>query len=214
VATVYPGGVWRPLGNPAAPVTPDIICVHTMVGNLTSTDAYFRDPAVTVYSHFGVGGAWGGDVAAGLDGVVWQWQDTDLRAAANLDGNWRVISIETADNINRPIAAWTPKQITALAGLIGWLCDRYQIPKMLIPDTLPGRRGVGWHAQGVPGVGLVPGGEQWSTSTGKDCPTAVRINQLRDAVMPRVADDDLPFTPDELRTIAIGAVEATFRLPE
>ena len=53
-------------------------------------------------SHFGVGGRWGGDAKAGLDGTVWQWQDLLYTADANLDGAWDVISIETADNAAHP----------------------------------------------------------------------------------------------------------------
>ena len=50
-----------------------------MVGYLTSTDDYFRTGNGAGYqdteSHSGVGGRWGGDAKAGLDGTVWQWQD-------------------------------------------------------------------------------------------------------------------------------------------
>ena len=226
----YPGAVFKPLGPQKQPWMRghDVICLHTMVGYLSSTDRYFAVANGVGYvgteSHYGVGGIWGGDVKMGLDGAVWQWQDLEHSADANLDGWATVISIETADNAARPIQPWTPKQCEALAQLLAWLslpsshagcsaswtCHQVGIPLDLIPDTKPGRRGVGYHAQGVVG-NTVAGGVLWSPSRGKDCPTAARIAQIPDIIARARAivagtpttqlEEDIMATLDELRAL-------------
>ena len=176
----------------------DVLCLHTMVGVLASTDGYFRHGNGEGYagteSHYGVGGKWGKDAALGLDGTVWQWQDRRYEADANLDGRHRVISIETADNFPASAAdiePWTPLQCEAISQLLAWestveahadcppswTCHREGIPLALIPDTLPGRRGVGYHQQGCD-PWRVSGGVLWSPSRGKVCPGARRIAQI------------------------------------
>lgn len=203
-----PGAAYKPLSNTQgepAMTGHDIGCVHTMVGYLISTDAYFRDGGYSgTESQFGVGGVWGSDEGKGVDGVIWQWQDCMFQADANLDGNPRVISIETADNAPSraaDIVQWTPKQADAIVYLLdwwcrtdthkncpsSWLCHQQGIPRVLIPDTKPGRRGLAYHAQGVPGVELVPGGVKWSNAEGKECPGPVRIKQFKEEIVPRVA---------------------------
>lgn len=188
----YPGARFLPLGAQTQdPLNAhNIICVHTMVGYLTSTDLYFRVSNGEGYrgteSHFGIGGVWGPDlgVSGGLDGAVWQWQDLNFQADANFDGNGEVISIETADNAVRPIAPWTVRQMDSIAHLCAWLCRRYSIPPVLIPDTLPGRRGLAYHAQGA--AERIPGGVLWSSTPSKDCPTAPRIQQFKQIIVPAV----------------------------
>jgi hypothetical protein len=179
-------GQWRPLAETwnRQPLltTPDIICLHTMVGTLAGTDAQFRTAGYGgTFSHFGVGG----------DGTAYQWQDTRYRAAANLDGNHRIVSVETADrgtpfppwdvNDGSAVPAWTDEQVTRLAALVAALCEAHDIPCALIPDSRPGRRGVGYHRQGCDGSypdGRVPGGELWSSARGKTCPGNRRIAQI------------------------------------
>lgn len=210
----YPGAAFKPLGPQTEPSMTghDIVCIHTMVGYLSSTDRYFRVTNGAGYqgteSHYGVGGKWGSDAVAGLDGVVYQWQDIAHQADANLDGNSTVISIETADNAARPIQPWTLLQCEAIARLLAWLCSvavhadcpstwachRDGIPLALIPDTKPGRRGIGYHRQGID-PWRVDGGVKWSDSRGKDCPTEARIAQLP-AILARAIqitqeDDDM-----------------------
>lgn len=202
MAVKYPDAEWRPLGTQAEPrmTSHNIICLHTMVGYLTSTDAMFKQNGFTgTESHFGIGGKWGGDVANGYDGKVFQWQDLDFSADANLEGNPEVISIETADNAPQSasnIAAWTPKQLDAIVKLVAWLCKKYSIPPIVIQDTKPDRRGIAYHRQGCehgdglnshPGY-LVSGGRRWSVSKGKECPGTARIKQISSIIIPRVQD--------------------------
>lgn len=193
----FPGAEVRPLGpQTQGPMTGhDIVCLHTMVGYLISTDRYFRISNGEGYrgteSHYGVGGKWGPDLGGGLDGKVWAWQDRMYTADANLEGRARVLSIETADNAARPIQPWTPKQLESLARILAWessreahkdcpeswTCHREGIPLVLIPDTRWGRRGIGYHRQGCD-PWRVDGGLRWSKSYGKDCPTQARIDQI------------------------------------
>ncbi len=227
---LYPNAPYKPLG----PQTEErmkahnIVCFHTMVGYLASTDPYFRTANGLGFqgteSHFGVGGKWGPDLKLGLDGKTWQWQDLMFTADANYQGNPDVISIETADNAARPIQPWTPLQVAELARLSAWLslpsthsgcpttwkCHQVGIPLVLVPDTLPGRRGFGWHAQGTVGK-TVPGGLVWSPNAGKDCPTAARITQIPGILARARAivagtpttqlEEDIMATLDELRAL-------------
>jgi hypothetical protein len=186
------GTHWRPLSSnqtQAKMARHDIICLHTMVGYLTSTETMFKKDGYTgVESHFGVGGIWGSDKGHDLDGVVYQWQDLTYRADANLDGNHRLISIETADNAPRSAAdiePWTAKQCTAIIKLVAALCRRYDIPAKLVPDSKSTRRGIGYHRQGI-NPWRVSGGELWSSAQGKECPGDRRIAQLRSVIIPGV----------------------------
>jgi len=204
----YPGARWKPLGPQTEPKMTghDIVCVHTMVGYLSTTNTYFRSGNGSGYngteSHFGIGGAWGLDVRLGLDGEVFEWQDLAYQADANMNGGRTVLSIETADNAPRypkDIKRWTDKQVISLVDLIAWLCSKEAhrycpsnwechksgIPTTLIPDTKPGRRGLSYHAQGIP-PNLVSGGVCWSTSRGKECPGPVRIKQFKEEIIPAV----------------------------
>lgn len=177
----------------------DIVCLHTMVGTLRSTYTWFGPgngaELKGTESHVGVGGPWGNDGTAGLDGVAWQFQDLLHEADANLDGGKRVLSIETADGGN-PDNPWSSAMMRTIADLLAvmcskslhqacpssWTCHKVGIPLELIPDTLPGRRGIGYHRQGVD-PWRVSGGVKWSNSRGKVCPGDVRIAQI-----PKVID--------------------------
>lgn len=173
-------GIWDPLGpqTQGRMSRHDIICYHTMVGSLAGTSAMFHQNGYGgTESHFGVGG----------DGTVRQWQDTDFVAEANLNGNHRLISIETADygepmfgkwnTSGDNVPPWTDAQMRAIAEITARCCQAYNIPIELIPDSRPNRRGVGYHRQGCDPV-RVSGGELWSSARGKVCPGARRIAQI------------------------------------
>ncbi len=185
----FPGAEFNLLGKQTESrmTSHDIICLHTMVGGLAGTEAFFQqDGFGGTESHFGVGAR----------GETIQWQSLEFSADANLDGNHRVISIETADSGNpfdswtgTNVPGWTPAQIEAIVDLTSWLCRRFDIPPRLIEDTKPGRRGIGYHRQGISGAfkdGIVAGGERWSESEGKVCPGDRRIRQLKSNVIPKL----------------------------
>lgn len=182
----YPGAQWRPLAANFADQgrirSHDIVCLHTMVGALAGTDSYFKQNGYGgTESHFGIG----------HDGTNYQWQDTAYKADANLDGNHRIISIETADvgagfpkwntNDGSAVPAWTDAQVEEIAATVAWCCTVHDIPCELIADSKPGRRGIGYHRQGCDGNfpdRRVPGGERWSSAAGKVCPGNRRIAQI------------------------------------
>jgi hypothetical protein len=190
MAVTYPGAEFRPLGPQTQDriSAHDIVCLHTMAGSLAGTAATFAVGGLSgTESHFGIGAR----------GEVVQWQDLMFRADANLDGNHRLISIETADKgapfpdwEGSDVPAWTRAQVDSIVELVAWLCGRLDIPATLIPDSRPDRRGIGYHRQGIPGSfrdGLVPSGERWSDDFGKVCPGDRRIRQLKRTVMRRVS---------------------------
>jgi hypothetical protein len=172
-----------PEAESQAPITPRIVIVHTMVGSLLGTDQLFRKQS-GLESHFGLGGPTDG---ADLDGVIFQWMDTDRRADANLHANAFAVSIETSDggDESRP---WSQKQLDALVRLIGDLCDHHGIPRRTC-DRADGS-GLGWHVMfGAPGP--------W-TPVAKTCPGRVRIKQLQDIVFPAVMRQDASLIPEEV----------------
>ena len=223
MAAGYSGASYRPLGTQTEPAMDryDVICLHTMVGSLYGTDQMFHDNGYSgTESHYGVGGIWGSDAGRNLDGVVYQWQDEGHQADANLDGNPRVISIETADNAAATVEAippWTPRQCESIARLVADIARRRNIPVVLIPDSKPTRRGIGYHRQGCEhsdGIGshpgyLVAGGERWSNAIGKGCPGPARIAQITSTIIPRVQqllspaptpEDPMPALPALVKT--------------
>ena len=195
----YPGASWDPLGPQTEPriQAHDVACLHTMVGSLAGVSAYFHQGGYSgLESHFGLG----------HDGAVLQWQDCAFEADANYEGNHRVVSMETADTgpgfdawSGSDVPAWTPAQVDAIVAWLlwvtspethaacpaDWLCHQHGIPRVLSPDTLPTRRGIGYHRQGID-PWRKPGAERWSVSTGKVCPGDRRITQLVDVIIPRV----------------------------
>lgn len=208
-----PYAEWDPLGQQIEPrmKAHDIVCIHTMVGYLASTRDMFKKGGYSgTESTYGIGGDWGSDQLKDWDGKAFQWQDRAFTADANLEGNARLISIETADNAPATaakIVKWTPKQVDTLVNIIAWECTpaahsecpeswtcrkgvqwsgiTVAIPPVMVEDSKPGRRGIAYHRQGID-PWRVSGGEQWSTAYGKECPGQTRITQLRHEVIPRV----------------------------
>lgn len=186
MAAKVPGTTWDPLGTQTESrmKSHDIVCVHTMAGYFETVDRMFHDNGYSgTESHLGMR----------ADGFTKQWQDLDYEADANYDGNHRCISIETEDHgpefppwaNSSDVPPWTDKQIDKLVSIITWLCDEYDIPKQLVPDSKPGRRGIAYHRQGID-PWRVSGGELWSGSEGKVCCGDKRIKQLKEIVIPRV----------------------------
>lgn len=237
IGIMFYSSAWRrPLGPQTQPRmrAHNIVCLHTIVGPGTAAWATFAPGGYDgVESHLMVDGPWRG----GADGRVEQFQDMTHTADANLDGKWDVLSIETADDGTPEDTPWSDAQCESLARVLSeicdaafhkdcpadWACHREGIPLALIPDTLPGRRGVGFHRQGVPrgawsegGGWLVRGGVQWSQAQGKTCPGGARIDQIP-GIIARAIDirdgDDMP-TLDEIRSIVREEVNGPLRQRE
>jgi hypothetical protein len=217
MATLYPKAKFDPLGPQTEPRlrTPDIVCLHTMAATFDGTDRDFHAAGYGgLESHFGVAG----------DGRLKQWQDLEFQADANFDGNHRCISIETADRgemfptwSGSDVPAWTDAQLDVIVALVRWLCDTFDIPKELVSDAKPGRRGIAYHRMGVPhstGSPDAPGGpwhgpgcELWThpeKGRGKVCPGNRRIAQLKEIVIPRVqgsGEEDMPLNANDVQQI-------------
>jgi hypothetical protein len=215
-----PGSRWRPLADnwAAQPRMArfDLVLVHTAVGSFDGTYNYFRNSGgyTGAESHFMTSG----------DGLIDQYQDTAHRAEANGTANSRAISIENADMgpqfpawntaSGDAVPAFTPQQIEANARICAWAHVTHGIPLELVPDSKPGRRGIGYHRLGVPGY-MVAGGEQWSSARGKVCPGPRRIaqipqiidraRQLVGAPNARTEDDDMP-TADEVAKAVVDRI--------
>jgi N-acetylmuramoyl-L-alanine amidase-like protein len=176
----YSAATWKPIGSGGTVRMNryDLLVVHTMVGNLVGTDNYFRQQPNN--SHFGLGGQWGADASAKLDGRLYQWVDTAFRSAATREGNPRVIAVECADNAPANpggIKPFTDAQCDALVGLMVWAHKTHGIPLVAAHDSKPGTVGIGWHKLGCDPY-RVSGGELWSSAYGKVCPGDARIAQI------------------------------------
>jgi hypothetical protein len=172
-----PGTVWVGEQSPRNEMSRyDIFCIHTIVGFAPAHAAHFSPKA---------------------NGVILQSRDTAFRSAANLDGNHRVIASENEDHGpafggTPRLPAWVPmteEQVEANARIFAWLHKTHDIPLQLCPDSRPSSRGLAYHRQGIDGnwggfrfPGRVFGGEIWTLSPGKLCPTDVRIAQ-RDPIL-------------------------------
>lgn len=209
MALLVPGTTWDPLGKQTQPAMDahDIYCIHTMAGTFEGTDAMFHNNGYGgTESHFGVR----------EDGFAKEWQDLRYTADANFQGNPRVISVENEDT-GPPFPKWsgsnvppfTPAQLSTIIRIgtvvcskafhkdcpSSWLCHQHGIPPTLIPDTRAGRRGIGYHRQGIDGdfTDGYPGrqgvGEKWSTGTGKPCPGKNRIDQVIHTIIPAIAEN-------------------------
>lgn len=215
---LMPGATHRLAGNDSngrtAMARYDILCFHTIVGYAPAAAAHLSTHA---------------------NGKIIQDRDTKYRSSANLDGNHRVISVETEDHgpafagywkHASDVPPWTPAQCEANARIAAWAHKTHGIPLVLAPNSKPTSRGIGYHRQGCDGNfgsmaygGRVAGGEKWSNAFGKVCPGDRRIKQLIEIVIPRARvlagldqEEDMPITDTDVRKIA-AAVQG-YRNPD
>lgn len=197
---ILPGSlaVYDPLGGRPEPEMTghDGIGIHTMAGSFVGTDSWFhRDGWGGTESTVGIAGS----------GFCKQWTPWNRQADAMLDGNPRWLSIECADmgenfgpdqGNNGP--ALTPAQIDRVVALCRywcskeahrhcpthWTCHREGIPARFVTSSC--ERGIGVHRHGID-PWRRSGCPRWSSSAGKICPRTVRLEQVRNIVVPRVA---------------------------
>ena len=171
------------------PITPRVLIFHTAVdGTNTQTLRHVFERS-TLASHFYVS----------RDGQLQQYVDTDRAAAAQFDANAFAISVETWDGsaTTGVIPRWSDAQVAAINDLARW-CNRVHAIPLTQVQTWDGS-GIGWHSQ----FG------RWAKD-GHTCPTDVRIAQLRDEIIPRLAE---PQAPEVHKVIAL-ARNADGRLEE
>lgn len=200
-----PGSVWSPL--PEAPSqgignTKTQFIVHS-TGTLASARAnfnYFSRGDVVVESTFIVG----------LSKVDPTLQILDSTAVADASGSAskRAISVEV---VGDGVGGYNDWQRSEIARLGRWAAANHPIEKRIIPSEAAS--GFGWHVMfGAPGP--------WTSVAGKVCPGAKRVAELKSTVFPAifsnptVQEDDMPYTPAELRELVKDAVwEAPFDDP-
>ena len=197
-----PGAEWQGEHSPKVPMDRyDIVCIHTIVGYAPADAAHFSTKA---------------------DGTILQSRDTAYRSAANLNGNHRVIAIENEDHGPRfggtpHLPKWvplTPEQVDACARILAWAHTEHGVPLQLCPDSRPDSRGLAYHRQGIDGdfsemkyPGRVAGGEVWTTSPGKVCPTDARIAQLPHILArARALTDGDIVTEDDIQKVAAAVL--------
>lgn len=139
------------------------VILHVDAGGAASLQGWFNNAASGASSHFHVR----------YDGVVEQYVDADLTAWTQRAGNSSCIGIETQ---GKGDGAWTAAQLSSLASLVRWLCDRYGIPKRSMGNSLPSSSGIGYHRMGID-PWRVSGGEVWGPR-GKVCPGNLRVDQF------------------------------------
>jgi hypothetical protein len=174
-----PGVDWQGEHGSSQMSVYDIVCLHTIAGKAPAHAAHYSVRA---------------------DGHIYQSRDTWFKSAANFDGNYRVIAIENEDvgpafedwgMDPKRVPAFTAAQIEAIASICAWAYWTHGIPLEQCPDSRPGSRGIAYHRQGIDGAyyasgytygGRLPGGEKWSTKTGKSCPGDKRISQVPEII--------------------------------
>jgi hypothetical protein len=136
---------------------PTTVIVHTNGGG-ANLYGWFARPGNTICSHFQVF----------RDGRIEQYLDTARVAYAQWDANPFGISVETEDD-GDPDTPWTAAQIRSIQAIIRWT----SVPHRLAPES---GGGIGYHQQYT----------AWNQS-GHGCPGSVRVNQLKNTVIPGLA---------------------------
>jgi hypothetical protein len=184
-----PGSVWKPLPEAGAPdgYTKTQMIYHSTGtrGSAAGNWAYFSRGDVLVESTFVVG-------YSAADPTL-QIMDSTDRADANGRANQRGISVETVGTGDEPFTDW---QVQELIRLGRWARKVHGILPRIIPSEPEG--GFGWHVMfGAPGP--------WTSSRGKVCPGAVRIQQLKTVIFPAIFAGVFP-EEDELSAADVKAI--------
>jgi hypothetical protein len=106
----------------------------------------------------------------------------------------------------------TPEQVDANARILAWVNRVHDVPLQLCPNSHPESRGLAYHRQGIDGnfggyefPGRVAGGEVWTSSVGKVCPTDARIAQLPEILARARAitspEEDFDMNKDEAKAV-------------
>ena len=179
--TTYPGATYRPIewakrtrsGTKATAIT-----LHVTDSEATSQYSYFSGGAACSHYH------------VARNGHVEQYIDSKYRSAADLDGNYRAISIETQGADDK---GWTSAQLSAIAGVVAFEAGQWGIPLRAMQSSATSEHGVGAHRLGckgnfpplpspLAGLNQRGKGEVWSNVQGKVCPYDSRVLQVPDVL--------------------------------
>lgn len=169
--------IWDPITDRSTTdLTPRRVTMH--IADSDSTDIYGpgKGPGGS-YAHF----------YNPRSGSPRQHQTMDKRAAADLDGNSKTISVE---HQGRPGDSMTSSQKINLAKIFAWAVVYCGVPNRIA--TVGNTNGLAWHRLGISGNfgtydvndrttwSRAQTGEVWSSASGKTCPTNRFINQIDD----------------------------------
>ncbi len=167
--------VWDPITDASTTaLTPKRVTMHIAVS--TSADIYGpnKGPGGS-YAHF----------YNPRSNQARQHQHMDERAAADLNGNDKTISVE---HQGMPGDSMTNNQLTNLAKIFAWAHVYCGVPNRIA--TVGNTNGLAWHRLGIDGnFGTYnpndrktwcrdQTGEVWSSASGKTCPTNNFIDQI------------------------------------
>lgn len=113
-------------------------------------------------------------------GVGIQQIDLDLQSWSSFNGNADTASFESQGGVGNAAAVnsepWSADQIESAAQILAHMHRTEGVPLQVMPNSLPGSRGFGYHRLGID-PWRVSGGQKWSTSRGKLCPGDAKIAQ-------------------------------------
>lgn len=160
---------WRPLPeNWTEPyINVNQFIFHTQVGYFGGLYSWFARKDVLVESHFGLS----------MGGYLEQYIDTARQADAQYRGNYSAISLECEDKGDPIKNPYTDAQMTMMVKLSNWAIQQHSLPRRRCRNWQDG--GFGWHSMwGAP--------SHWTPVPGKTCPGYVRIEQLKNEVLPEI----------------------------
>lgn len=169
MANIVPGVLWRPIdvGNRAARRKGRGLVCHVAVSNsLNLVPGPLASRAADWHFYLP------------KDGPAIQYIDLDKQCWSTAAANPTMPAFESQGGVvNADGEPWTENQMNWAARIYRHLHDTEGAPYQLMPNSLAGSRGLGYHRLGID-PWRVAGGEVWSSSRGKICPGSAKIAQL------------------------------------
>lgn len=152
-----------PENRTQAKIVPTQVGFHSIAAPWSPkrTFEYWRD-STNLESHFGLG----------FDGSLAQYISSEVRADANNKANVRMISLESASNLDHT-DPWTIEQLYKLIDVGVWA---------VVTHGIPARKPERWDASGIGYHRLFP---EWSVG-GTACPGDARVDQFNKEVLPEI----------------------------
>jgi hypothetical protein len=173
MANIVPGFIWHPIdvGNRAKRVKG-----RGAVGHVAVSGSVNLVPSGTPATRSADWHWYNPKVGPGI-----QYIDLDLQCWASGSGNRTLPAFEsqgglgTAAQVNAE--PWNDNQIENAARFYAHLVETEGAPLQVMPNSLPGSRGLAGHRHGID-PWRCAGGESWSSSRGKLCPGDAKMAQL------------------------------------
>jgi hypothetical protein len=170
MANLVPGFVWHPIdvGNRARRAKGRGLIAHVAVSESAMLVPSGTAATRSADWHFYLP----------KSGPGYQFIDLDLQCWATAAGNTTLPAFESQGGVNgAQTEPWTGNQIELAAQILAHLHKTEGTPLQLMPNSLPGSKGLAPHRWGI-SPWRVLGGEVWSSSNGKVCPGDAKVAQL------------------------------------